>query len=178
EIVREDQEEERRHVLQNCRNFLDAARHDECFALLAKLQEQFPQDDEVTGLLENARKNHGAHRKSHALTEAKELLVRGLYDEAISLLTPLVQEFPDGPEIAELLETAQRDQREQRRQQSLTKARELLAARRHAECASLLMSLKEQYPGDEQIPKLLTAVMDDQVEQRKREGLGRARSLL
>src|SRR5262249_1336429 len=122
--------------------------------------------------------NHGAHRKSHALTEAKELLVRCLYDEAISLLTPLVQEFPDGPEIAELLETAQRDQREQRRQQSLTKARELLAARRHAECASLLMSLKEQYPGDEQIPKLLTAVMDDQVEQRKREGLGRARSLL
>jgi hypothetical protein len=178
EIVRGDQLEQRRQILQDCRNFVDAARYEECFALLTKLKEQFPEDNEITGLLENARKGQRGHRRRQDLMEAKELLVTGRYGEGISLLTVLDREFPNEPDIIDLLENTRQKQREQRRQEGLTKASDFLGSRRYGECAALLVSLKKEFPGDDQIAKLIAALKYDQAEQRKKEGLVQGRSFL
>jgi eukaryotic-like serine/threonine-protein kinase len=178
ETVRDDQVEQRQQALSDFRNLLSAGRYEECFALLAKLQEQFPKDQEIPALLETARKNQVEHSRLQRLTDAKGFLSAGQFEEGISLLTALSKEFPGEPQMAELLESAREGQREQAKQQRVTRARELLAARRYAESASLLMSLKKEFPGDTQILKLLDAVRNDQTSQRKRDALTEARSLL
>lgn len=174
DTVRADQLEQRRQVLQDCRNLLDAANYDDCLNLLTKLQVQFPGDKEIAALSEKARKQQSSHRRLQRLMEAKGMLLRGQHEEGISLLTALLREFPNESEINDLLETARQDQR-QHLHLSLTKARELLAAHHYGECVSLLTSLEKQFPRDDQIPKLLAAV---KTERCKREHLAEARSLL
>ncbi len=178
ETVRDDQAEQRRQALMDARNLLAAGRYDKCFDLLAKVQEQFPDDPELPTLLQAARKDEIYHRKLQRLTEAKDLLAAGQYGEGIALLAALSQEFPGEPGISALLENARERQREQAKQQRVNKAHELLATRRYAESAALLMTLKNEFPDDVQIVNLLDAVRKDQAEQRKREGLARARKLL
>jgi serine/threonine protein kinase len=174
DTVRADQVEQRRQVLQDCRNLLDAANYDDCFNLLTKLQEQFPEDNEIAALLEKTRREQSSHRRLLGLMEAKGLLLSGQHEEGIAVLIALRWEFPNESEIDDLLETARQDQR-QHHHRSLTKARELLTARQYGECVSLLTSLEKQFPRDDQIPKLLAAV---KTEQRKREHLAEARRLL
>ncbi len=178
ETVRDDQLEQRQQVLSDARKLLSAGRFEECFALLAKLHEQFPKDQEIPALLQAAHRSQTDHSRLQRLAEARGFLAAGQYEDGISLLTALSQEFPGEPEMAELLEIARQGQREQAKQQRLTRARELLSVRRYAESASLLMALKKEFPGDTQIPKLLDAVRSDQTSQRKRDALTEARSLL
>ncbi len=178
ETVRDDQVEQRRQALTDSRNLLGAGRYDECVALLTKVQEQFPDDPEIPALLLATRNNQIFHRKSQGIMEAKDFLAVGKYDECISQLTALRQEFPDEPEIDALLETARERQEEHAKQERVSKARELLAGRRYAESAALLMTLKHDFPNDSQVIDLLDAVRRSQTEQRKREGLTEARKLL
>jgi eukaryotic-like serine/threonine-protein kinase len=178
ETVRDDQVEQRQQALSDSRNLQNAGRFEECFALLVKLQEQFPKDQEIPALLQAARKNQADQSRLQRLAEAKAFLTAGQFEEGISLLAGLCKEFSGDPEIAGLLESAREGQREKAKQQRVTRARELLTARRYAESASLLMTLKKEFPGDAQILKLLDAVRNDQTSQRKRDALTEARSLL
>ena len=54
ETVRDDQMDQRRHLLLDVENLLEACHFQECFSLLAKLEEQFPNDQEVETLLEKS----------------------------------------------------------------------------------------------------------------------------
>jgi eukaryotic-like serine/threonine-protein kinase len=178
ETVREDQVELKQQGLLDCRRMLAARRYEDCQTLLAGLREQFPDDEEISQLAERVRKEQADHRRRQGLAEARGFLSAERYDEGVSLLATLSREFPEDHAIGELLDAARESQKEQSRKQGLAKARELLAARRHGECTSLLMTLKKRFPADDEIQKLLFAVRDDQLEQRKREGLVQARNLL
>jgi eukaryotic-like serine/threonine-protein kinase len=178
ETVRDDQMDQRRHSMLDAQNLLEACHFQECFSLLAKLQEQFPGDQEINALLETGRKSQMDHRRLQGLTEAKGFVTSGEYDQGITLLTALQKEFPDEPEILALLDDARERQADRRKQQSLTRARELLAGRRYADSAGLLMNLKKEFPGDAQILKLLDTVRSDQAAQRRRDGLAEARRLM
>jgi len=178
ETVRDDQAEQRRHALADSRNLLSAGRYEECLALLTKIQEQFPSDPEIPVLLLAVRKSQRHHRRSEGLAEAKDFLASGQFDECISLLSTLSQEFPNEPEIGALLENARERRREHGKQQRVTKAHELLAGRRYAESAALLMSLKKEFPNDVQILNLLDVVRKDQSDQRKRAAFAEARTLV
>ena len=178
ETVRDDQLEQRQQALLDSRNLLSAGRFEECFALLAKLHEQFPRDQEIPALLQAAHKSQTEHSRLQRLAEARGFLTAGQYEEGISLLTALSKEFPGEPEMAQLLEIARQGHCEQAKQQRVTRARELLSARRYAESASLLMALKKEFPADTQILKLLDSVRSDQTSQRKRDAMTEVRSLL
>jgi serine/threonine protein kinase/predicted Zn-dependent protease len=178
ETVREDQTEQRLQALLGCRSLLAAGRYEECFALLITLQEQFPGDEEISRLLEDARRDQVDHRRRQGLTEARGFLSAGQHDECISLLAALGKEFPDEQEIPALLETVRQNQKEQRRQHGVAEARKLLAARRYEECASLLVALEKQFPKDNEVVKLLEEVREEQTEQRKQQGLADVRKLL
>jgi len=178
ETVRDDQMDQRRHLLLDVQNLLEACHFQESFALLAKLEEQFPNDPEVSALLEKGREAQTDNRRHQGLTEAKRAIIAGEYERAISALSALQKEFPSETEIPALLEDARDKQAEHRKQQSISRARELVAGRRYAESADLLMNLRKEFPGDTQVLKLLDAVGADQAQQRRRDGLAEARRLI
>jgi eukaryotic-like serine/threonine-protein kinase len=179
ETVREDHaEQQKQQALLDSRNLLAARRHQECLALLTDLRKRFPNDQEIPRLLEDVYKDQRNQRRLQGLAEARGLLSAERYSECTSLLAALQKEFPNESEIPRLTKAALDAQEEYRRQQGVAEARKLLAARRYEECMSLLMTLKKQFPTDDEIPKLLDAVREDQKEQRKQQGLAEARNLL
>jgi eukaryotic-like serine/threonine-protein kinase len=178
ETVREDQAERREQALLDCRNLLAAGRYEACLAHLNTLQEQFPRDQEIPALLEEVHKEQRNRRRLQGLAEAKSVLAARRYDDAISLLSALSEEFPQEQEIAAVLQTAREGREEHRRQEGIVKARELLAARRYEEAFAFLGELRADFPGEPQIANLLETARRDQAEQYKQEKLGEARALL
>ena len=177
-IVHEDQDKQRRQqgVLE-ARNLLAARRYDDCNALLAGLQKQFPDDDTILELVADVREEQARQRKIERLADARNLLASRHHAESIALLNDLGKEFPNDDEIEKLVKIVREDQAKQRRQQGLAEARTLLAARRYEDCNTLLANLGNEFPNDDEIPKLLEAVREDQRQQRKLGSLAEARNL-
>ena len=178
ETVRDDQlEQRRRRGLLQSRNLLSSGRHEDAIAFLSELQKQFPSDEEIPLLLEDARKDQRNQLRLRGLAEARSLLAAGKYDSCISLLTSLSEDFPEEQEIPNLRETAQQNQAEQLRQQGITEASKLLAARQYQECMAHLTTLEDRFPGDKEIVALQKSVREEQAEQEKQHRLEEARSL-
>lgn len=179
ETAREEQAEQgRRQSLEKARSLLAAGRHEECTALIIEIQKQFPSDDELALLLDEVHQDQANQRRLQGLGEARRLLAGRRCDECISLLTRLLREFPADTDIAKLLESAREVEVSQRRQQQVAKARKLLGARRYEECNLLLADLRKQFPQDEEIANLISALRDEESEQRKLHDLAEARNLL
>jgi eukaryotic-like serine/threonine-protein kinase len=178
ETVREDQAERREQALLDCRNLLAARRYDECLARLKTLQEQFPSDEDIPRLLEETGNEQRSRRKLQGLAEARSALAARRYEEGISTLLALAEEFPDEQEITNLLETARENQKDNRRQEGMAKARELLAARHYEESIAALSQLLADFPDAAELGNLLQTARRDQAEQQKQEKLKEARSLL
>jgi len=179
ETAREEQAEQgRRQSLEKARSLLAAGRHQESIALLLEIQKQFPADNEIAILLDEAHADQASQRRLQGLGEARRLLAGRRCDECITLLTRLQQEFPGETEIAKLLEAAREAELNQRRQQHVAKARKLLVARRYEECNLVLADLRKRFPQDQEIADLISAVREEQSEQRKAHSLAEARNLV
>ncbi len=179
ETVREDQAERyRRDELENARNLFASNRYTECKALLLKLQQRFPNDEDTSKLLEDVRLDETKQQRLEDLAEARRCIASGQYQESIDLLSALEKKFSDDGEVSRLLKSAREGQSDQKRQQEIAEARNLLAVRRYDECTALLSRLREQFPDDATIPQLLDLVQEGLAEQRKENSLAEVRNLL
>lgn len=179
ETAREEQAEQgRRQSLEKARSLLAAGRHQESIALLLEIQKQFPADDEIAILLDEVHADQSSQRRLQGLGEARRLLAGRRSDECITLLTRLQREFPGETEIAKLLDAAREAELNQRRQQHVAKARTLLVARRYEECNLVLADLRKRFPQDQEIADLISALREEQSEQRKAHSLAEARNLV
>ena len=177
--AREDLAEQRKQqALEKARILLAAGRHEECIALLVEFEKSSPGDPAIAELLESARQDQANQPRLQGLAEARRLSAGRQYAECISLLTGLQRQYPSDPEIGRALEAAREDQVKQDRRQRITKARNLLAARRYEDCSRLLAQLNEEFPADEEIAGLLGSLRDDEAEQRKMQALAEVRGLL
>jgi eukaryotic-like serine/threonine-protein kinase len=179
ETVHEDQlEHHKQQSLLESRNLLAAGRHAECISVLTELEQQFPGNEEIPGLLEAARKDEMNHRRLLGLAEARKLLAGGQYGACSSLLASLNQSFPEDQEIPRLLEIAGQNQAEQLRQRNVTEAGKLLSSGKFEECTALLTTLDKQFPGDEEVLALRKAVLEQRGEKAKQQRLEEAQGLL
>jgi len=179
ETAREDQaNQQRSQGLADARSMLASRRYDECKALLAELQKQFPGDDEILELQKTVLDDQRKQRRSQSVAEARSLLAARRHDDSIALLNSILKEFPGDEEVLQLQKQVLDDQRKQRRSQSVAEARSLFAARRYDDCGSLLDAILKEFPGDEETLELQKNVLDDQRKQRILESLGEARNLL
>jgi eukaryotic-like serine/threonine-protein kinase len=179
ETAREDQaNQQRSQGLADARSMLASRRYDECKALLADLQKQFPGDDEILGLQKKVIDDQRKQQRSQAVTEARGLLAARRYDDCDALLNSILEQFPGDEEVLQLQKHVLEDQRMQRRAQSVAEARSLFAARRYDSCGSLLDSLLKEFPNDEEILQLQKNVVEDQRKQRMLESLSEVRNLL
>jgi uncharacterized protein YbaR (Trm112 family) len=174
----EQAEERKQKGIGEVRNLLAARHYDECTALLAELQKQFPSDSEISQLQGAVREDKAEQEKLGTLAKARTLLAKRNYDECITLLSELGKRFPKDGEIPRLLTTARDGLAEQRKSTSLTEARSLLAARRYDDSITLLTDLKKEFPDEREISQLLANAAKEHAEQQKQQKLAEGRSLL
>ena len=177
-VAEDSSKQKRMQVQEQARNLLASRNYEESLAVLASLQQEFPDDDETRRLMESTQKEQAEHRKQQVLAEARDLLAARHFDESISLLTGLQNEIPADSGIGKLLESARKAQAEQRQRDGLSQARSLLAARRYNDSIALLSKLQADFPGEPEIVRLLVTAREDLAEQQKELKLADARSLL
>jgi eukaryotic-like serine/threonine-protein kinase len=177
--VLDDQRKQRMlDSLNEARNLLAAKRYDDCIARLESLQKEFPDESDVSRLLEAAMAEKAEQQRQQSVAKARKLLAARRYDECNSLLLELQKQFPKDDEIPKLLDVVRKDQAEQRKLQGLTEARSLLHSRKYEECIALLAKLQGEHPNDNDVAKLLETARAEQAEQSKLKSLSEARSLL
>ncbi len=179
DAVREEQAEQlRQRRVAEVRKHLAARHYEECVSLLAALEKEFPQDDEILRLQQAVREEQAEQRKQQRLEEVRNLLASKDYDKSLALLALLQKEFPEEDEVHKLLGSAREEHAEQRKQEGLAEARRLLAARRYDQSIAILGKLQADFPSETEIRRLLQSTREEQAEQRKQEGLAEARRLL
>ncbi len=177
--VIEDQRKQRMlESLNEARNLLTAKRYDDCIAQTTSLQKEFPNEADVSRLLETAHAEKTEQQRQQSIAKARKLLAGRRHDECNTLLLELQKQFPKDDEIPKLLDVVRKDQAEQRKLQRLTEARSLLHARSYDECIVLLATLQSEHPNDSDVAKLLDAAREEQAEQRKLKSVAEARGLL
>jgi eukaryotic-like serine/threonine-protein kinase len=169
----EESEQRKLQTLAEARNLLAVRHHEESLSLLARLQREFPEDDEVNRLIATVQSDQAEQHKLQVLASARNLLTQRRYEECIALVTDLGKSFPNEDEIKRLLETAVRDQTEQQKQGRLAEARTFLAAGRLADAQALLETLRSADPQNLSVQKLLALVQGEQQKQGKAELLQR-----
>ncbi len=174
----EQAEQHKQQRLEEARSLLAARRYKDCTALLATLEKQFPGDREVAKLRGAVREDQTKQRKLQSLADARNLLASKNYEQSLVLLASLQKEFPEEDEFRKLQESARKEQAEQRKREGLAQARTLLTARRYDESIAVLSKLQADFPSETGIAKLLETAGKEQADQRKREGLTQARTLL
>jgi len=173
--------ERRLHLLetmQRARTLWMQQRYEDCIDLLTSLQMEFGEEEDVQKLLVTAREDRAEQNRRQMLERGRTLLAAGGYGECKLLLTGLLDQFPSDNEILNLLEKLRTDEAEQRIQAALKEARNLLAARCYEDCLVLLASLRNEFPDESEIVRLVEAVRVDQQAEKKEQGLKEARSLL
>ena len=179
QTAREDQaEQEKRQNLDKARNLLAARHYEECRSVLADLQKRFPTNEEISDLIRELKEDEANQRKLHRFAEARDLLAARRFEDCITVSTALQKEYPAEEEAGRLLGTARHEQLEERKQEGLSNARKLRASRHYKECKVILEDLRKQFPNDEEIPRLLQELAEEQKEQRKQEAAAEARKLL
>jgi eukaryotic-like serine/threonine-protein kinase len=179
ETAREDQAIQLRlQGLADARSVLANRRYEECKSLLAELLKQFPGDNEILKLQKKALDEQTKEKRLQALAEARSLLAARRYDECTSLLNSILKEFPGDKEFVQLQVNVREDQKKQRMLEALREARDLLAAKQYDESIARLTSLQAEFPGEDDILRLLETARGDQAEQERQEGVANARKLL
>ena len=174
ETAREEQAEQNRHErLTRGRNLLALRQYEECFAVLTKLQAEFPDDDEIGRLLDTARADQVNQQREQRLAEARKLLAAQQYDQCIAVLGSLQEQFVDDDEISRLLAAARADQAEHDRKQKVAAARSFFAAQRFADALAVLDTMLAADPKDSAVLKLRALVQREQQKQTSSEILQR-----
>jgi serine/threonine protein kinase len=168
----------RQQHVAKARKLLAARRFEECNLLLEDLRKQFGKDEEIANLISATHDEELEQRKLHDISEARHLLAARHYDESLVLLARLQRDFPEDDEVARLVATVRSDQEEQHKLQVLTAARNLLAQRRYDECIKLVTDLRQSFPEEGEIKKLLETAGREQTEQQRQAKLAEARTFL
>jgi len=179
ENVLDDQRKQRMlESLSEARNLLTAKRYDDSISRLTSLQKEFPDEEDVSRLLETAQAEKAEHQRQQGVAKVRKLLAGRRYDECNALLLELQKQFPADEEIPKLLDGIRKDQAEERKLKGLTEARSLLHSRKYEECIALLAKLQTENLNDHDVVKLLDAARGEQAEQQKLKSIAEARGLL
>jgi eukaryotic-like serine/threonine-protein kinase len=178
EVRREQLNQRRLQGLAEAKSILASGQHDQCISLLSILQKEFPNEPEIPRLLATAREDQKEQRRRQGVAEARKLLAARNFEECSALLTNLQEQFPGNDEILKLQGAVRDELAEQRKKQSLAEARKLLASKNYEKLFPLLASIQLEFPNEDEVGKIRESAQEEQSEQRKRDGLARARNLL
>jgi hypothetical protein len=163
--------------MQGARGLWTQQKYSDCIQVLIELQDEYPEEEEIPRLLQTAREDQAEQEKRQNLDRARNLLAARHYDECRSVLADLQKRFPTNEEISDLIRELKADEERQRKLLRFAEARGLLAARRFEDCITLSTALQKEYPADVEAGQLLVTARQEQLEERKHQGLSNAREL-
>ena len=160
ESARQDQvEQNKRERLAEARKLLSARRYEECITLLAQLQQDLPDDDEIGRLLDTAREDQVEHEKKQKLAAARDLLAAQRFADALALLDSLLATDPKDSAVLKLRALAQREQETQAKSETLQREwhilKQLVAEKDYATVVSRAENLLQQFPGEADLLRLV-----------------------
>ena len=169
ETARQDQvEQNKRERLAEARKLLSARRYEECIALLAKLQQELPDDDEIGRLLDTAREDQVEHDKKQKLAAARNLLAEQRFADALALLDSLLATDPKDSAVLKLRTLAQREQETQAKSETLQREwqmlKQLVAEKDYATVVSRAENLLQQFPGEADLVRLVEFARNQQAQ--------------
>src|SRR4029077_4509727 len=118
--------------------------------------------------LEIGQQNQKEQRRQQGIAEARKHFAARRYDLCLSALVELETSFPADEEITKLRAAVGEEQAEERKQGRLKEARKTLQSKEYQTALALLTSLQTEFPGDDEVDKLLDSAKNEQAEQRKR----------
>jgi predicted Ser/Thr protein kinase len=169
ETSREDlAEQTKQEELAEARNHLAARRHQECIAVLLKLQQEFPREEEVQRLLDTARKDQAGQDRKQKLAAAKDLLAAQRFADALALLDPLLAADPKDPAVIKLRTHTQREQEKQAKSETLQREwamlRKLVSEKAYPEVVRRGENLLREFPGEADVMRLVEFARSQQAQ--------------
>jgi eukaryotic-like serine/threonine-protein kinase len=116
------------------------------------------------------------------LDAARQHLAEGLPDDAESLLAKVLEIEPLNAHVQTLQQLVLKEKTEREKSRRLfanmQQARELWTRQDYSECIKLLQDLRQEFPEEEEVARLLETVREDQIGQQKQQVLLQSRHLL
>ncbi len=169
EAVQEDQQEQsKQQRLSEARSLLSSSRYAECIELLGALRSDFPHDREIDRLLTTAQQDQSEQERKRKVSEARELLSRQQFADALTLLDSLLALDPGDSTVMKLRALAQREQEVQAKSASFHREWEMLKRlvndQQFSEAITRAERLSQEFPGERDLMRLLEFARQQQAE--------------
>jgi len=189
EMAERDRERNVMRAINRAKGLLVMELFDEALEILRKAAEESPGSERIEDLLRQTQRQKAERdareRIAAAVAQARALVKRRAFAEAITLLEGLHREFPADGELAGLLTFARDEKTNEERAAAIDRLiRQARALTQNRDFDAALRAVEEgltTYPGDESLMRLMQAVLSAKAEDEKRrafdDGLSRARRL-
>jgi hypothetical protein len=138
---------------------LTSRNYQECIALLAGLQGQYPKDSDIAKLLEIARQDQAEQYKQGQLADARKHLAARRFEEAMSALDVIRQAHPKDSGIIKLralvLQEKEKQASLERLQGELSRLKQLVSEKKYPEVLAQSERIQKEFPGNADLGRLL-----------------------
>ena len=145
--------------------------YDKAVSTLTALARSYPNDPEISSLLDEAKKKKADADRAKKIAQAKKDIADGKYDNAISAMNALLKTNPNDTEAKSVLADAQAKKtaaqnaaKEAARKQNLEKAKNAIAKGDYDGAISILNGLLKENPSDKEAQALLKEAQDKKAE--------------
>jgi hypothetical protein len=154
--------------LTEARSMLASRQYEECITSLLKLQSQYPEDNEITKLLETAREGHAEEQKQRQLAEARKHLAAKRFDDAITVIETLCDDHPKDSGVFKLRSLVVQEKEKQasmeQLQAELKSLKRLVSEKKYPEVLAKAESIQKKFPGNTDLEKLIEFSRTQQAE--------------
>ena len=169
ETARADQAEyNKQEKLAAARRLLSARNYEGCLTLLAQLQQELPQDEEIGRLMDTARHDQAENDRRQRLATARKLLAGQRFADALALLDSLLASDPKDSAVLKLRTLAQREQEMQAKSEVLRSEwqvlKNLVSERAYPEAVSRAEKLLSQFPNERDLIRLMEFAREQQAQ--------------
>src|ERR1700687_3663025 len=160
EKARRERERRLSETLHRARTLWTELRYDECIQLLLGAQQEFSGEAAISKLLETARQDQSEQVKQALLTEARNLVRAQQFDDVLTTLNRILEQFPSDPTAKNLrtlaLQGREQQIRERQLKEDLANLRKLVKAEKYQEAIVRGEHLLQKFPKEFELAELVT----------------------
>lgn len=168
DFQRDRASQRRSESLAEVRSLLAGRRHEEAIALLSSLQDEYPDEPEITKLLATAKEDQGEQEKQQKLVAARSLLAAQHFGDALALLDELRAIHPKDTAVQKLRSVVEHEQekeaKSERVQRELDALKKLVNEKKYGDAVSRGEKLLADFPGNTDLSRLVDFARTQQVQ--------------